>query len=81
MAMPELTKQQKAALIVSRMARTVAHHEVARRIVTHDMSKCRAVLVDRAANAAVLSTASISKSSSPPKVTQVTALTSNRRSK
>ena len=54
MAMPELTKEQKAALIVSRIARTAAHHEVARRIVTHDMSKCRAVLVDRAANAAVL---------------------------
>ena len=54
MAMPELTKEQKTALVVSRMARTVAHHEAARRIVTHDMSQCRAVLVDRAANAAVL---------------------------
>ena len=54
MAMTELTKEQKAALVVSRMARTVAHHEAARRIVTHDMSKCRATLVDRAANAAVL---------------------------
>ena len=54
MVMPELTKEQKAALVVSRMARTIAHHEAARRIVTHDMSKCRAVLVDRAANAAVL---------------------------
>ena len=29
MSMPELTKQQKAALVVSRMARTVAHHEAA----------------------------------------------------
>ena len=27
--MPELTKEQKAALVVSRMARTVAHHEAA----------------------------------------------------
>ena len=78
MAMPELTKEQKAAFVVSRVARTVAHHEAAHapkklrfkgnirrkanpkgpqgcaRIVTHDMSKCRAVLVDRAANAAVL---------------------------
>ena len=54
MAMPELTKEQKTALVVSRMARTAAHHEAARRIVTHDMSQCRAVLVDRAANAAVL---------------------------
>ena len=78
MAMPELAKEQKAALVVSLMARTVAHHEAAHapkklrfegnirrkanpkgpqgcaRIVTHDMSKCRAVLVDRAANAAVL---------------------------
>ena len=54
MAMTELTKEQKAALVVSRMARTVAHHEAARGIVTHDMSKCRATLVDRAANAAVL---------------------------
>ena len=78
MAMPELTKEQKAALVVSRMARMVAHREAAHapkklrfegnirrkanpkgpqgcaRIVTHDMSKCRAVLVDRAANAAVL---------------------------
>ena len=53
MAMRELTKEQKVALVVSRMARTVAHHEAARRIVTHDMSKCRAVLVDHAANAAV----------------------------
>ena len=78
MAMPELTKEQKAALVVSRMARAVAHHEAAHapkklrfegnirrkanpkgpqgcaRIVTHDMSKRRAVLVDHAANAAVL---------------------------
>ena len=54
MAMPELTKEQKAAIVVSRMARKVAHHEAARGIVTHDMSKCRAALVDRAANAAVL---------------------------
>ena len=30
MATPELTHEQKAALIVSRMARTVAHHEAAR---------------------------------------------------
>ena len=29
MVMPELTKEQKAALVVSRMARTVAHHEAA----------------------------------------------------
>ena len=27
MAMRELTKEQKVALVVSRMARTVAHHE------------------------------------------------------
>ena len=77
MPMPELTKEQKAALVVSRIARTAAHHEAAHapkklrfedirrkanpkgpqgcaRIVTHDMSKCRAVLVDHAANAAVL---------------------------
>ena len=68
MAMPELTHEQKAAFVVSRMARTVAHHEAAHapkklrfedirrkanpkgpqgcaRIVTHDMSKCRTVLV------------------------------------
>ena len=45
MAMPELAKEQKAALVVSRIARTVAHHEAARRIVTHDMSKCRASLL------------------------------------
>ena len=29
MAMPELTKEQKAALVVSRMVRTAAHHEAA----------------------------------------------------
>ena len=29
MAMPELTKEQKAALVVSRMARMVAHREAA----------------------------------------------------
>ena len=39
MAMPELTKEQKAALVVSRMARTVAHHEAARRYAVNGKEK------------------------------------------